>query len=234
MMLRVEEVQAGYGRGVILHGLSMSVEAGEVLGILGRNGMGKSTLIKVLAGLLKVRSGRLEVDGADLTRAGPHVRARHGVAVVPQGRGIFPDLTVNENLRFGKLAAGDRAKEGRLDEVLAYFPRLEERRRQRAGSMSGGEQQMLAIARAMMAEPRILLLDEPSDGIMPILVQQIARNLRDINQSEGLTTVVVEQNVPMVESMATRCLILEGGRIVAGGTPAELNASGDIERHLGV
>lgn len=233
-MLCVTDVVAGYGRGVVLHHLSMSVEEGEILGILGRNGMGKSTLIRVLAGLLHIRSGRLEVNGSDLSRAPAHVRARHGIAVVPQGRGVFSELSVTENLQLGRLAAGERARPDRLKKVLEYFPRLAERPQQRAGTMSGGEQQMLAIARAMMAEPRILLLDEPSDGIMPVLVQQIADNIRAINHREGLTTVVVEQNVPMVSRMAGRCLVLESGRIVAGGSPDELAATGEIERHLGV
>jgi ABC-type branched-subunit amino acid transport system ATPase component len=233
-MLQVTDVVAGYGRGVVLHDLSFSVEESEVLGVLGRNGMGKSTLIRVLAGLLKIKSGHLQVGGTDLTRAPAHVRTRHGIAVVPQGRGVFADLTVSENLKLGRLAAGGRVRPGRLQEVLDYFPRLAERPKQRAGTMSGGEQQMLAIARAMMAEPRILLLDEPSDGIMPMLVQQIADNIKDINRNEGLTTVVVEQNVPMVARMSSRCLILQSGRIVANGTMAELSATGEVERHLGV
>jgi branched-chain amino acid transport system ATP-binding protein len=196
--------------------------------------MGKSTLIRVLAGLLRIKSGRVDVNGADLTRAPAHARARHGIAVVPQGRGVFADLTVTENLQLGRLAAGGRVRDGRLQEVLHYFPRLAERPKQRAGTMSGGEQQMLAIARAMMAEPKLLLLDEPSDGIMPVLVQQIADNIKEINQREGLTTVVVEQNVPMVTRMASRCLILESGRFVASGSLDELASSGEIERHLGV
>jgi branched-chain amino acid transport system ATP-binding protein len=233
-MLQMNDVVAGYGRGVVLHDLSMSVHDGEVLGVLGRNGMGKSTLIRVLAGLLRIKSGRVEVSGVDLTREPSHVRARHGIAVVPQGRGVFADLTVTENLHLGRLAAGTRVRVGRLQEVLEYFPRLAERPKQRAGTMSGGEQQMLAIARAMMAEPRILLLDEPSDGIMPVLVQQIADNIKEINRNEGLTTVVVEQNVPMVSRMATRCLVLESGRIVASGSMDELAATGEVERHLGV
>jgi ABC-type branched-subunit amino acid transport system ATPase component len=233
-MLQVTDVVAGYGRGVVLHDLSMSVEEGEVLGVLGRNGMGKSTLIRVLAGLLKIRSGHLQMDDTDLTRAAAHVRTRHGIAVVPQGRGVFGDLTVSENLKLGRLAAGARVRQGRLQEVLDYFPRLAERPKQRAGTMSGGEQQMLAIARAMMAEPRLLLLDEPSDGIMPMLVQQIADNIKDINRNEGLTTVVVEQNVPMVARMSTRCLILESGRIVANGPVEDLMATGEVEQHLGV
>jgi ABC-type branched-subunit amino acid transport system ATPase component len=233
-MLQVTDVVAGYGRGIVLHDLSLSVEEGEVLGVLGRNGMGKSTLIRVLAGLLKIRSGHLKVGDADLTRAPAHARTRHGIAVVPQGRGVFGDLTVNENLQLGRLAAGGRVRAGRLQEVLDYFPRLAERPKQRAGTMSGGEQQMLAIARAMMAEPRLLLLDEPSDGIMPMLVQQIADNIKTINRKEGLTTVVVEQNVPMVARMSTRCLILESGRIVANGPIEALRATGEVDRHLGV
>ncbi|QWZ10134.1 ABC transporter ATP-binding protein [Nocardioides panacis] len=233
-MLQVSNVVAGYGRGVVLHDLSLSVEEGEILGVLGRNGMGKSTLIRVLAGLLKIRSGHLRVGDTDLTKASAHVRTRHGIAVVPQGRGVFSDLTVTENLKLGRLAAGGRVRAGRLQEVLEYFPRLAERPKQRAGTMSGGEQQMLAIARAMMTEPRILLLDEPSDGIMPMLVQQIADDIKEINRNEGLTTVVVEQNVPMVTRMSTRCLILESGRIVANGPVRELMASGEVEQHLGV
>lgn len=233
-MLQVTDVIAGYGRGVVLRELSLSVDDGEVLGVLGRNGMGKSTLIRVLAGLLRIKSGRLEVGGANLTRAPAHIRSRHGIAVVPQGRGVFSDLSVNENLQLGRLAAGKRTREGRLREVLDYFPRLAERPRQRAGTLSGGEQQMLAIARAMMAEPRILLLDEPSDGIMPVLVQQIADNIKEINLKEGLTTVVVEQNVPMISRMSSRCLILESGRIVANGSVEQLTAAGEVERHLGV
>jgi ABC-type branched-subunit amino acid transport system ATPase component len=233
-MLDISDVVAGYGRGVVLHDLSLSVEEGEILGVLGRNGMGKSTLIRVLSGLLRVRSGRIELSGTDLTRAPAHARAQHGIAVVPQGRGVFADMSVSENLQLGRLAAGSRVRPGRLQEVLDYFPRLAERPKQRAGTMSGGEQQMLAIARAMMAEPRILLLDEPSDGIMPVLVQQIADNIKEINRNEGLTTVLVEQNVPMVSRMSSRCLILESGRIVARGAIDELTAAGEVERHLGV
>jgi branched-chain amino acid transport system ATP-binding protein len=233
-MLQITKLSAGYGRGVVLHDVSLDVGDGEILGVLGRNGMGKTTLIRVLAGLLRPRDGRIMVEDVDLTGSPAHVRAAHGVAVVPQGRGVFPALTVAENLRLGRLAAGRRHQPKRLDEVFEYFPRLAERRGQAAGTMSGGEQQMLAIGRALMAEPKLLLLDEPSDGIMPVLVQQIARNLVDINRNEGLTTVVVEQNVPMVTGLVGRCLILEGGRIVADGTPDDLAGNGEIERHLGV
>lgn len=157
-----------------------------------------------------------------------HVRARRGIATIVQGRGIFPKLTVWENLEMGRIAGGTR-KASRLDEVIGYFPRLGERLKQLAGSMSGGEQQMLAIGRSLMSHPKILLLDEPSDGIMPILVQQIARILAEINRNEGMTIVIVEQNVPMVFSLTSHCIILEKGRIVAEGNRDEI-ADSDIMR----
>jgi ABC-type branched-subunit amino acid transport system ATPase component len=233
-MLEVRDVVAGYGNGTVLHGLSLSVQRGEIVGILGRNGMGKTSLIRAVAGLLRLREGTIRLDDVDLSRAPAHARAHHGIAVVPQGRGVFPDLTVDENLRLGRMAAGKRSRPGRLKEVLDYFPRLGERGSQAAGTLSGGEQQMLAIGRALMAEPQLLLLDEPSDGIMPVLVQQIAQNIVDINRNEGLTTVVVEQNVPMVRSMAGRCLLLEGGLVIAEGLLDTLADSGRLEQHLGV
>ncbi|WP_030614800.1 ABC transporter ATP-binding protein [Streptomyces fulvoviolaceus] len=233
-MLEVRDVVAGYGNGTVLHGLSLSVQRGEIVGILGRNGMGKTSLIRAVAGLLRLREGTVRLDDIDLSRAPAHARAQHGIAVVPQGRGVFPDLTVDENLKLGRMAAGKRSRPGRLGEVLDYFPRLGERGSQAAGTLSGGEQQMLAIGRALMSEPQLLLLDEPSDGIMPVLVQQIAQNIVDINRNEGLTTVVVEQNVPMVRSMAGRCLLLEGGQVIAEGLLDALADSGRLEQHLGV
>lgn len=233
-MLEVRDIVAGYGRGTVLQGLSLSVQRGEVVGILGRNGMGKTSLIRALAGLLRIREGSIFLDGTDLSHAPAHARAPHGIAVVPQGRGVFAELTVNENLQLGRMAAGKRSRPGRLKEVLGYFPRLGERGAQAAGTLSGGEQQMLAIGRALMAEPQLLLLDEPSDGIMPVLVQQIVKNIIDINRNEGLTIVVVEQNVPMVRSMAGRCLLLESGRVIADGMFEALADSGQLEQHLGV
>lgn len=233
-MLKIRDVVAGYGNGTVLHSLSLSVQRGEIVGILGRNGMGKTSLIRAVAGLLRIREGGIWLDDIDLSRAPAHARALHGIAVVPQGRGVFPDLTVDENLQLGRLAAGKKSRTGRLGEVLDYFPRLGERGSQAAGTLSGGEQQMLAIGRALMAEPQLLLLDEPSDGIMPVLVQQIAQNIVDINRNEGLTTVIVEQNVPMVRSMAGRCLLLESGQVIAEGLLDALASSGQLEQHLGV
>lgn len=233
-MLQVRDITAGYGTGLVLHELSLSVANGEIVGILGRNGMGKTTLVRVLAGLLEPKSGAVILDDVDITTSPPHQRCQHGIAIVPQGRGIFRDLSVEENLRLGELAAGRRRRKGRIDDVYAYFPRLSERRKQAAGTMSGGEQQMLAIGRALMVEPRLLVLDEPSDGIMPVLVQQIARNLHDINREEGLTTLAVEQNVPMMKKMASRCVIIEGGRVVADDAIVRLEEQGAIDRYLAV
>ncbi len=233
-MISVRQVIAGYGGGTVLHGLDLEVESGEVFGVLGRNGMGKSTLIRVMAGLLTPREGSVWIGGEDLTRQPAHARAGKGIAVVPQGRGVFDELNVRENLELARMAAGKRARANRIAEVYRHFPRLEERPTQIAKTMSGGEQQMLAIARAEMMEPSVLLLDEPSDGLMPVLVDQIADTVRTISKSEGLTTVVVEQNVPMVMKMCDRVAVIDRGQVVATGTPDKLATTGEIERYLGV
>ncbi|MBX6321786.1 MAG: ABC transporter ATP-binding protein, partial [Rhodospirillaceae bacterium] len=199
---------------------------------LGRNGMGKTTLIRCLAGLLPASAGAIRLDGRDIGRLPPHERARLGLATVVQGRGIFPRLTVAENLEMGRIAGG--RKRSRLEEVFGYFPRLRERRTQQAGTLSGGEQQMLAIGRALMTLPRVLLLDEPSDGVMPILVRQIGEILVRINESERLSIVIVEQNVPMVFAMTDRFVILEKGRVVAAGSRAEISDSAVMKEYLAI
>jgi ABC-type branched-subunit amino acid transport system ATPase component len=213
MLLRTENIHAGYGDIGVLHGVSLSLAAGDILGVLGRNGMGKSTLIRCLAGLLPLSQGTIVLDGRDITRIPAYERARRGMTTVVQGRGVFPRLTVAENLEMGRTAGG--AKPSRIKQVLEYFPRLGERLSQAAGTMSGGEQQMLAIGRGLMTHPRLILLDEPSDGIMPVLVRQIAEVLARINREEKVAIIVVEQNVPMVFAMTNRCVIIEKGRIVA-------------------
>jgi branched-chain amino acid transport system ATP-binding protein len=233
MALEVLGVTAGYGPITVLRGVSLRVDDGEILGVLGRNGMGKSTLIRCISGLIPVSAGALRLDGGDITGLPPHRRARLGITTVVQGRGMFPRMTVRENLEMGRIASGT-GKRSRSEEVLGYFPRLRERLSQQAGTMSGGEQQMLAIGRGLMTDPRLMLLDEPSDGIMPVLVAQIAETLVAINRAEGMTIVIVEQNVPMVFRMTRRCVILEKGQVVAEGSPQELEASEVMNEYLAV
>ena len=230
-MLGVENVTVGYGKITVLRGVSLAIGRGAILGVLGRNGMGKTTLIRCLAGLIHPSAGSITFDGRDITRSEAHQRARLGITTVVQGRGIFPHLTVKENLDMGRIASG-RAVRDRLDEVLGYFPRLAERLPQAAGTLSGGEQQMLAIGRGLMTDPRLMLLDEPSEGIMPILVRQICETLIRINRDEGMTIIIVEQNVPLVFAMAERCLVVEKGRLVAEGTCTEVAQSEVIRKYL--
>ncbi|MBV9533191.1 MAG: ABC transporter ATP-binding protein [Bradyrhizobium sp.] len=232
MLLQIADIQAGYGEIGVLHGISLSLAAGEILGVLGRNGMGKTTLIRCVAGLLRASKGTIAFDGQDVTRVPAHERARRGMTTVVQGRGLFPRLTVAENLEMGRTAGG--TKPSRIEEVLEYFPRLAERLSQPAGTMSGGEQQMLAIGRGLMTHPRLILLDEPSDGIMPVLVRQIAEIMVRINREEKVAIVVVEQNVPMVFSMTDRCVIIEKGRIVAEGTREVVSQSEVMREYLAI
>jgi len=233
MSLEVSDITAGYGKITVLRNITFSIGDGQIVGLLGRNGMGKSTLIRCLAGLIIPSSGTITLDGADITQQPPHERARRGITTVVQGRGMFPGLTVRENLEMGRIASS-RVKRSREEEVLGYFPRLAERLDQAAGTMSGGEQQMLAIGRGLMTDPKLMLLDEPSDGIMPTLVQQIAQTLRLINQNEGTTILIVEQNVPMVLSMAERCIVLEKGRLVLDGSRDEVAESAVMKEYLAI
>lgn len=233
MDIELDQVRAGYGDAEVLKGLSLRVKGGSILGVLGRNGMGKSTLIRCIAGLNPPTAGTIRVGGEDISRWPAHKRAQAGIATIVQGRGIFPDLTVRENLEMGRVASGRRLS-SRMDEVFGYFGRLKERLDQKAGTMSGGEQQMLAIGRGLMMHPKIMLLDEPSDGIMPVLVQQIADNLARINREQGLTILIVEQNVPMVFRMTEHCVIIENGKIVAEGSRMELEATNAMKDYLAV
>jgi branched-chain amino acid transport system ATP-binding protein len=233
MILEADDVSAGYGAITVLRGISVGITAGEILGVLGRNGMGKSTLIRCLSGLIRPGSGRITFDGADITTLPAHERARRGMTTVVQGRGMFPKLSVRESLEMGRIASG-RTRRSRIDEVLDYFPRLRERLGQSAGTLSGGEQQMLAIARGLMTDPRLMLLDEPSDGIMPVLVNQIAEILVEIVRNEQMTLVIVEQNVPMLFRMTDRFVILEKGRIAAQGSREQIAASEVMKAYLAI
>jgi branched-chain amino acid transport system ATP-binding protein len=229
--LSVDKLHAGYGNIRVLRGVSMRVNGGEIVGVLGRNGMGKTTLIRCLSGLLPAASGSVRLGAREITSLAPHQRARLGLTTVVEGRGIFPRLTVRDNLEMGRVAAG-RAKISRLDNVVTYFPWLAQRMGQPAGTLSGGEQQMLAIGRALMTRPSVMLLDEPSDGVMPVLVGKIAEILVEINRHERVTIVIVEQNVPMVFSMTDHCLIIEKGAVVAEGTRREISASEVMRQYL--
>jgi branched-chain amino acid transport system ATP-binding protein len=233
IVVQVDALTAGYGAITVLRDLSFTVEPGQILGVLGRNGMGKSTLIKTLAGLIQPSAGAIAFDGGNLAGMNAHERARLGITTVVQGRGMFPRLSVRENLEMGRIAGGG-SKRSRLDEVFSYFPRLQERLNQAAGTLSGGEQQMLAIGRGLMTDPKLMLLDEPSDGIMPALVQQIADILVAINRNEQMTIVIVEQNVPMLFRMTDSFIILEKGAIVASGSKEQIAHSEVMQEYLAI
>jgi len=212
--LVVESVHAYYGHIHALHGISLSVEEGEIVTLIGANGAGKSTTLKTISGFLRPRPGRVLLDGAPIGGLAPHDITRRGICMVPEGRRIFPRMTVLENLEMGAFARNDRQTiEDDFDRVLALFPRLKERVAQVAGTLSGGEQQMLAIGRGLMARPKILLLDEPSMGLAPVLVELIFQTIRNIN-AQGVTILLVEQNALMALRIARRGYILETGRIV--------------------
>jgi len=233
MSLDVDNVTAGYGTVTVLRNLSLDVGGGEIIGVMGRNGMGKSTLIRCLAGLILPSAGIIKLGNKDITKLAPHERARLGMTTVVQGRGIFEQLTVRENLEMGRVASG-RPKRNRIEEIIDYFPLLHQRMTQAAGTLSGGEQQMLAIGRALMTDPKIMLLDEPSDGIMPSLVQKIANTLVEINRRNGITIVIVEQNVPLVFNMASYCIVLEKGQLVAQGSREEVSRSEVLKQYLAI
>ena len=212
--LVVESVHAYYGHIHALHGISLSVEEGEIVTLIGANGAGKSTTLKTISGFLRPRPGRVLLDGAPIGGLAPHDITRRGICMVPEGRRIFPRMTVLENLEMGAFARNDRqAIQDDFDRVFALFPRLKERAAQVAGTLSGGEQQMLAIGRGLMARPKILLLDEPSMGLAPVLVELIFQTIRNIN-AQGVTILLVEQNALMALRIARRGYILETGRIV--------------------
>ena len=234
-MLDLKSVDAGYGAFQALFGISMQVNAGEAVAVIGANGAGKTTLMRVISGMLPASAGTMSMEGADLRTTQPHKIVELGIAHVPESRRLFPRLSVEDNLRLGAYMPAARAHFGeRLDYVYGLFPRLKERRTQPAGTMSGGEQQMCAIARALMSKPKLVLLDEPSMGLAPVIVQQLFELVRRI-RAEGYTVLIVEQNVSQVLKVADRAYLLEVGRIVKSGSSAELAASDEIRKaYMGI
>ena len=220
-LLELNDVSARYGQIVALHGVTLTVDEGEIVALLGANGAGKTTTLRAVSGTVR-RSGDVVLAGHRLGRAGPESVARAGIAHVPEGRGIFAELTVWENLRMG---AYMRRGKPDFKTVLEYFPWLESRRNQQAGTLSGGEQQMLALARAFLQRPRLLMLDEPSLGLAPLVTREVFRVVGDLNQKEGLAVLVVEQNAAIALAAAARAYVLETGSLTLSGTAAQLKAN---------
>ena len=234
-MLEVRDLQVTYGQAPALWGLSFDLRERELLCIVGPNGAGKTTLINTLAGVLRARAGRIRFDGHDITALPPHRYCAAGIAIVPEGRRLFASMSVRENLDIGSVLPAAKAKRSEsLETVLALFPALEPKLEQPAGELSGGQQQMVAIGRALMTRPRLLLLDEPSLGLSPLIVRELFNAIGRIN-AEGTAVLLVEQNVVLALRIAHRSYVLEEGRMVAEGTPEELEGRDEIRRaYLGV
>ncbi len=233
-LLEARELHAYYGSSHILHGIDFRIDRGETVGLMGRNGMGKSTLIRSMLGLVKPRYGEVWVQGTPMTGAAPYLVARQGIAYVPEGRGIFPNLTVKENLRMAARAGPDGRRDWTYDRVLATFPRLAERLSHGGWQLSGGEQQMLTIGRALLTNPQLLILDEATEGLAPQIAREIWRIVGEI-RAHGIATLIVDKNHAHVCAIAHRCVMLVKGRVVFEGEAAALIAQPDVlHKHLGV
>ena len=230
MSLEISNLNAGYGGTPILRNVSFGVDDGEIVGIIGRNGVGKTTLLKSIMGLLDPESGSIQYNGEELTGKTADEHARRSVGYVPQSRDVFPNLTVKENLLVGETVGGD--EQTRYEQVYDYFPILEERAGQDAGTLSGGQQQMLAIARALVGGPDLLLVDEPSEGVQPSIVQSITEDLKEINEEFDTTILFVEQNLSVIRGLADRCYAIDRGTIVDEITGDAVSDGDNLEEYL--
>ena len=228
MMLKIDDIHVFYGAIHAIKGVSFEVGEGEIVALIGANGAGKSTILKTVSGLMHPRSGSIEFMGQNIAHTDAYKLLRHGLAHVPEGRRIFLQMTVQENLEMGAYIRKDVSKED-LDRVFNYFPRLKERRKQIAGTLSGGEQQMLAMSRALMSHPKLMMLDEPSMGLAPILVDQIFDIIKQLH-ADGTTILLVEQNASKALKIADRAYVLETGKITLSGTGAELAQSDEVKK----
>ncbi len=232
-ILEARGIHAWYGSSHVLHGIELQIARGESLGLLGRNGMGKSTLIRTLLGHVTQRDGRIHLFGQDVSKARPHEVARRGVAYVPEGRGIFPNLSVRENLVMAARPASTSGRGWSLERVLQTFPRLAERIGNLGAQLSGGEQQMLSIGRALMTQPELIILDEATEGLAPLIVAEIWRVIGTIRE-DGIATLIVDRDYRKVLAQADRALVLQKGQVVLAGTSAELRDSPQLASYLGV
>jgi branched-chain amino acid transport system ATP-binding protein len=230
-VLSVTGLHARYGRIPILNGIRLEVAAGEFVGVLGHNGMGKTTLLKAVMGFVPAQQGQIFFDGVDVTQEPPYARARRGLGYVPQGREIFPGLSVRDNLRMGFVGRGI---EERIDAILQTFPRLTPLLDRRGGALSGGEQQLLAIARCLAGNPKLILFDEPTEGIQPSIIEELVAVLQRLHQSQGLTIVLVEQNLEFIAELAKRVLLIQKGTLLRELQPGELRHADVLSEFVGV
>ena len=235
-MLEVSNLEVSYGSIRALHGVSLRVPEKSIVTLIGANGAGKSSTLRALSGLIKTRAGTVKYEGAEITKLAPHKIVARGLCHVPEGRMIFPNLTIDENLRMGAFLRRDpKGIAADMDYAFSIFPRLLERRKQLAGTMSGGEQQMLAIARALLSKPRFLMLDEPSLGIAPLLVKSIFQKIVEINRTQGLTILLVEQNANLALEVSSYGYVLETGKVILEGPSVELKANPEVQAaYLGI
>ena len=232
LILNVRDLHAGYGRVPVLHGIDLAVTEGQIIGVLGHNGMGKTTLLKTLIGIVPATSGRVEFDGVDISDEPAHERSRLGLGYVPQGRGIFPQLSVYVNLRMGGVEHGEEEHEA-IENILQEFPQLQPLLDRSGGALSGGEQQILALARCLISKPDLVFLDEPTEGIQPSIVDGIIELLKRLNSTQGLTIVVVEQNLEFITSLSDRILLLQKGDITGEVSAEQFSNSALIEEFVG-